>query len=52
MPKGPGGEKRPAGVIGNAVLIGRIATGHLLGAGHCTVDALVNLQEPRGLGPS
>lgn len=27
MPKGPKGEKRPADVIGNAVLIGRIATG-------------------------
>lgn len=27
MPKGPRGEKRPADVIGNAVLIGKIATG-------------------------
>ena len=27
MPKGPRGEKRPADVIGNAVLVGRIATG-------------------------
>ena len=27
MPKGPKGEKRPADAIGNAVLIGRIATG-------------------------
>ena len=27
MPKGPRGEKRPADVIGAAVLIGRIATG-------------------------
>lgn len=27
MPKGPRGEKRPANVIGAAVLIGRIATG-------------------------
>lgn len=27
MPRGPKGEKRPADVIGNAVLIGRIATG-------------------------
>jgi hypothetical protein len=27
MPKGPKGEKRPADVIGNAVLIARIATG-------------------------
>ena len=27
MPKGPNGQKRPADVIGNAVLIARIATG-------------------------
>jgi hypothetical protein len=27
MPKGPQGQKRPADVIGAAVLIGRIATG-------------------------
>ncbi|MEC7162227.1 MAG: RNA-binding protein [Pseudomonadota bacterium] len=27
MPKGPRGEKRPADVIGNAVLIAKIATG-------------------------
>jgi len=27
MPKGPNGEKRPADVIGAAVMVGRIATG-------------------------
>jgi hypothetical protein len=27
MPKGPKGERRPAGVIGAAILVGRIATG-------------------------
>jgi len=27
MPRGPKGEKRPADVVSNAVLIGRIATG-------------------------
>lgn len=27
MPKGPQGQKRPADVIGNAVLIAKIATG-------------------------
>ncbi len=27
MPRGPKGERRPADVIGNAVLIARIATG-------------------------
>lgn len=27
MPKGPRGEKRPADVVGAAVMIGRIATG-------------------------
>ena len=27
MPKGPKGERRPADVIGAAILVGRIATG-------------------------
>jgi hypothetical protein len=27
MPRGPKGEKRPADVIGAAILVGRIATG-------------------------
>ena len=27
MPKGPGGEKRPADAIGRAVMIAKIATG-------------------------
>lgn len=29
MPKGPQGQKRPADVIGNAIMIGRIATGEI-----------------------
>ena len=29
MPKGPRGQKRPADVIGNAVHIGKIATGEI-----------------------
>lgn len=29
MPKGPQGQKRPADVIGAAVMIGKIATGEL-----------------------
>ena len=29
MPKGPKGQKRPAGVIGNAVHVMRIATGEI-----------------------
>jgi hypothetical protein len=29
MPKGPNGEKRPAGAIGLAVMIGRIAMGEV-----------------------
>jgi len=29
MPKGPRGEKRPADVIGNAIMVARIATGEL-----------------------
>jgi hypothetical protein len=29
MPRGPKGEKRPADVIGTAVMVGRIATGEI-----------------------
>lgn len=29
MPKGPKGEKRPADVIGAAVMVGKIATGEI-----------------------
>lgn len=29
MPKGPRGEKRPADVIGAAIMVGRIATGEV-----------------------
>jgi hypothetical protein len=29
MPRGPRGEKRPADVIGAAVMIGKIATGEI-----------------------
>jgi len=29
MPRGPKGEKRPADVIGAAVMVGRIATGEV-----------------------
>jgi hypothetical protein len=29
MPKGPQGQKRPADVIGNAILVARIATGEI-----------------------
>ena len=29
MPRGPKGEKRPADVIGAAVMIGKIATGEI-----------------------
>jgi hypothetical protein len=29
MPRGPRGEKRPADVIGAAILVGRIATGEV-----------------------
>jgi hypothetical protein len=30
MPRGPKGEKRPAGVIGNAIRVSKIATGDAL----------------------
>jgi hypothetical protein len=29
MPRGPKGERRPADVIGTAVMVGRIATGEI-----------------------
>jgi hypothetical protein len=29
MPRGPKGEKRPADVIGSAIMVGRIATGEV-----------------------
>jgi hypothetical protein len=29
MPRGPNGEKRPADVIGAAIMVGRIATGEI-----------------------
>ena len=29
MPKGPKGQKRPADVIGNAILVAKIATGEI-----------------------
>jgi hypothetical protein len=29
MPKGPSGQKRPADVIGAAIMVGRIATGEV-----------------------
>jgi len=34
MPKGPNGERRPADVIGCAVLIGKIATGEVAETGY------------------
>jgi hypothetical protein len=34
MPKGPSGQKRKADVIGNAVLVMRIATGEAEDTGH------------------
>lgn len=30
MPRGPKGEKRPADVIGAAIMVGRIATGEIV----------------------
>ena len=32
MPKGPKGEKRPADVIGNAIIVAKIATGEMVEA--------------------
>ena len=34
MPKGPQGQKRPADVIGNAVHVGKIATGEIEESGY------------------
>lgn len=33
MPKGPNGQKRPADVIGTAVMVGKLATGEESDAG-------------------
>jgi hypothetical protein len=38
-PRGPKGEKRPADAIGNAVMIGRIATGEIVRAAHIIFTA-------------
>ena len=34
MPKGPQGQKRPADVVGNAVLVAKIATGEEIESGY------------------
>jgi hypothetical protein len=34
MPKGPKGQKRPADVIGNAVMVAKIATGEVEDTGY------------------
>ena len=49
MPKGPRGEKRPADVIGAAVLVGRIATGEVEDTG---VRASVGREGGRKGGPA
>jgi hypothetical protein len=38
MPKGPRGEKRPADVIGAAVMVAKIATGEIQEGGSSTVQ--------------
>jgi hypothetical protein len=34
VPRGPKGEKRPADAIGNAIMVGRIATGEIKEPAH------------------
>lgn len=43
MPKGPRGEKRPAGLIGNAVKVARIATGEEQDERKATASAAATL---------
>ena len=45
MPRGPKGEKRPADVIGAAVMVGRIATGEIEDI--ATVDEVHPQRSPR-----
>ena len=56
MPRGPRGEKRPADVIGAAVMVGRIATGEIeekpkpksgrVRSGHAGAKARANALSP------
>jgi hypothetical protein len=48
MPKGPKGEKRPADVIGAAVMIGRIATGEIEEGGEAETSAAAVLGKRGG----
>ena len=43
MPKGPNGQKRPADVIGLAVMIGKIATGEIDDTSHTTENDVAKL---------
>ena len=43
MPRGPKGEKRPADVIGAAVMVGRIATGEIEDGGEPETKAATAL---------
>ena len=54
MPRGPKGEKRPADVIGAAVMIGKIATGEIddLTTYDGKNDAAVALRRMGGKGAS
>ena len=38
MPRGPKGQKRPADVIGTAIMVGRIAMGEIEGRGTTKLD--------------
>jgi hypothetical protein len=43
MPRGPKGEKRPADVIGAAIMVGRIATGEIEEGGEPETKAAATL---------
>jgi hypothetical protein len=48
MPRGPKGEKRPADVIGAAVMVGRIATGEIEEGGEPATRAAAALGKRGG----
>jgi hypothetical protein len=48
MPRGPKGEKRPADVIGAAVMVGRIATGEIEEGGEPETKAAAALGKRGG----
>jgi hypothetical protein len=49
MPRGPRGEKRPADVIGTAIMVARIATGEIIDSVQAKNPQAVALGKPEAL---